>query len=58
MTTERIMSKALDEIEGVLCPPYALTDAEDGADHWRIMAIGHIWGIVTFTKELLKEVEE
>ena len=58
MTTERIKSKALEEIEAVLGLPYEYANSDDEADHLRIMTIGHVWGIVTFAKELLKEVDE
>lgn len=58
MTADSVRAKALEEIEAVLGLPYEYANSDDEGDHLRIMTIGHVWGIVTFAKELLKEIEK
>ena len=58
MTANFVRAKALEEIEAVLGLPYEYANSDDEGDHLRIMTIGHVWGIVTFAKELLKEIED
>lgn len=58
VTAHLLKSIALEEIEGVLGNPYEYGGGDDTSDYMRVMTLGQIFGIISLTKELLKEVEE